>query len=108
MADVSTLLPAPSPSHSNLRGALWVLASALAFTLSTSLIKYLHQYSAPLQMFYAQVAGVLMILPTIVRAPRAAFVVKRMDILIGRSICSIFGIVLYYYSFQHLPLADAN
>ena len=44
----------------NLRGALWMLASAVGFTAMTTLIKFLGPgYPAALQTFYRQLAGVI-------------------------------------------------
>ncbi len=42
----------------NLRGALWMLASAIGFTAMTTLIKFPGpDYPAALQTFYRQLAG---------------------------------------------------
>jgi len=44
----------------NVRGALWMLGSALGFTAMTVLIKFLgDDYPASLQTFYRQAAGFL-------------------------------------------------
>lgn len=93
----------------NARGALWMLGSALAFTLMTTLIKFLgSDYPAAVQTFYRQLAGLLVLAPVIVRNPRAAFAAKRYDILIFRSSIGTIAVILSFYAYQALPLAEAN
>ena len=51
----------------NVHGALWMLGSALAFTAMATLIKFLGEdYPAPLQTFYRQLAGFLIVLMNLV------------------------------------------
>lgn len=93
----------------NLRGALWMLGSALAFTAMTVLIKFLGEdYPATLQTFYRQAAGLVILLPIIIRRRGAAFATTRPDILFFRSAAGTLGMVLSFYAFQEMPLADAN
>jgi drug/metabolite transporter (DMT)-like permease len=93
----------------NLRGALWMLASALGFTVMTILIKYLGPgYPAALQTFYRQLAGVIVLLPLIARDWRGTFRTTRPGILIFRSSAGVLAMILAFYAYQALPLADAN
>lgn len=93
----------------NLQGALWMLASALTFTAQTTLIKYLGaDYPAALQAFYRQAAGLFILLPVILRRRSAAFATNRPGILIFRSGAGTVGMILAFYAFQKMPLADAN
>ncbi|MDR6626739.1 DMT family transporter [Caulobacter segnis] len=93
----------------NLRGALWMLASAVGFTVMTTLIKFLGaDYPAALQTFYRQLAGVIVLLPLIARDWRGAFRTTRPGILIFRSSAGVLGLILGFYAYQKLPLADAN
>lgn len=93
----------------NLRGALWMLASAVGFTAMTTLIKYLGPgYSAALQTFYRQLAGVIVLLPLMARDWKAAFRTTRPGILIFRSSAGVLALILGFYAYQKLPLADAN
>jgi drug/metabolite transporter (DMT)-like permease len=95
--------------HRNSRGALWMLASAVTFTLMTLLIKLLgRDYPAALQTFYRQLAGVVVLLPVIARDPRAAFHTTRLGIMLFRAIAGTVGMILAIYAYQKLPLADAN
>lgn len=93
----------------NLRGALWMLASAVTFTVMTTLIKYLGAgYSAVLQTFYRQLAGFLILLPVILRHRSAAFATTRPGILIFRASAGTIAMILQFYAYQKMPLADAN
>lgn len=93
----------------NVRGALWMLASAITFTLMTSLIKFLGEnYSPALQTFYRQAAGLLVLAPIILRDPVAAFRTSRPGILLFRSLAGTIGMVLAFWAYQEMPLAEAN
>lgn len=93
----------------NLEGALWMLLSAVTFTAMTTLIKFLgRDYPAPLQTFYRQAAGLLVLAPWILRHPVRAFATTRPGILIFRSGAGTIGLILQFYAFQKMPLAEAN
>ena len=93
----------------NLRGALWMVGSALAFTGMTTLIKFLgDDYPAALQTFYRQLAGFIVLLPIILRRGKSAFTTTRPGILLFRSAAGTVGMILSFYAFQKMPLADAN
>ncbi len=105
------LSPAPARRalSPNLRGALWMLASAVTFTAMTTLIKFLGKdYPAPLQAFYRQAAGLLVLAPWILRHPVRAFATTRPGILIFRAGAGTIGLMLQFYGFQKMPLAEAN
>lgn len=93
----------------NVRGALWMLASAVTFTLMTSLIKFLgDDYSPALQTFYRQAAGMIVLAPIILRDPVSAFRTTRPGILLFRSLAGTLGMVLAFWAYQEMPLAEAN
>ena len=93
----------------NVQGALWMLASAITFTLMTSLIKLLgHDYSPALQTFYRQAAGLIVLLPVILRDPVGAFRTSRPGILLFRSLAGTLGMILAFWAYQEMPLAEAN
>jgi drug/metabolite transporter (DMT)-like permease len=93
----------------NVRGALWMLASAVTFTLMTSLIKFLgDDYSPALQTFYRQAAGLIVLLPLILRDPTGAFRTSRPGILLFRSFAGTLGMILAFWAYQEMPLAEAN
>jgi drug/metabolite transporter (DMT)-like permease len=93
----------------NVRGALWMLASAVAFTLMTSLIKFLgDDYSPAVQTFYRQAAGLIVLAPIILRDPVGAFRTTRPGILLFRSLAGTVGMILAFWAYQEMPLAEAN
>jgi drug/metabolite transporter (DMT)-like permease len=113
MSDEGVSLPRPGGRFArlspNLQGAVWMLASALTFTAMTTLIKYLGaDYPAALQTFYRQAAGLLILLPVILKHRGAAFATNRPGIIIFRSAAGTIGMILSFYAFQKMPLADAN
>lgn len=93
----------------NTQGALWMLLSAVTFSIMTTLIKFLgDDYPAALQTFYRQAAGLVVLAPIILRHRGAAFATNRPGILIFRSLAGTLGMILSFYAFQKMPLADAN
>jgi drug/metabolite transporter (DMT)-like permease len=97
------------PKSSNLQGALWMLLSAVTFSVMTTLIKFLgDDYPAALQTFYRQAAGMIVLIPLIARHRNAAFATTRPGIMIFRSVTGTVGMILSFYAFQKMPLADAN
>ncbi len=110
MADQA--IEASPPHHKlsgNLRGALWMLLSAVTFTAMTSLIKFLGaDYPASLQAFYRQAAGLVVLAPWILRNPGRAYATSRPGILIFRSAAGTVAMIMQFYAFQKMPLADAN
>ncbi|WP_347566998.1 DMT family transporter [Caulobacter sp. CCUG 60055] len=106
MADAAAAAPGLAP---NVRGALWMVASAISFTAMTTLIKYLGgDYPASLQTFYRQAAGLLVLAPLIARDWKGAFRTTRPGILFFRSAAGTLAMILSFYAYQKLPLADAN
>ena len=104
--DIAERHPGLAP---NVRGALWMLASALAFSVMTTLVKYLgNDYPAALQTFYRQAAGFVILLPIILIRGRAVYATTRPWILLFRSSAGTIGLILSFYAFQKMPLADAN
>lgn len=86
-----------------------MLASAMTFTVMTMLIKYLgDEYPPALQTFYRQAFGLLVMLPIVIGNPRAAFRTTRPGILLFRSLAGTVGMILAFYAYQKLPLAEAN
>jgi len=112
VADETPPVPEPAARPAlapNVRGALWMLASALGFTVMTTLIKFLgDDYPAALQTFYRQAAGLLVLAPMILRDWRGAFHTTRPGILFFRSAVGTVSMILSFYAFQVLPLAEAN
>jgi len=86
-----------------------MLGSAFTFTLMTMLIKYLGtDYPAALQTFYRQAAGLVVMVPLILKNPRRAFQTTRPVLVIFRSLGSTVATIMAFYAYQKMPLADAN
>lgn len=86
-----------------------MLGSAVGFTVMTVLIKFLGEdYPAALQTFYRQTAGLLVLAPLILRDWRGAFRTTRPGILLFRSAAGTLAMILAFYAYQKMPLADAN
>jgi drug/metabolite transporter (DMT)-like permease len=93
----------------NVIGALWMLAAAVSFTAMTTLIKYLGaDYPPALQTFYRQAAGFLILAPLIVRDWRGAFFTTRPAMMLFRSGLGTLAMIINFYAYQKMPLADAN
>lgn len=106
---MNRLKAAYAGASGNARGALWMILSAITFTVMTMLIKLLGEdYPATLQTFYRQLAGMLVLLPMILRDPRSAFRTTRPGILLFRALAGTAGMILSFYAYQKMPLADAN
>jgi drug/metabolite transporter (DMT)-like permease len=61
-----------------------------------------------LQAFYRQAAGLIVLAPIIIRDPIGSFRTTRPWILIFRSSAGVIGLILSFYAYQEMPLADAN
>lgn len=86
-----------------------MILSAITFTVMTMLIKLLGEdYPATLQTFYRQLAGMIVLLPMILRDPRGSFRTTRPGILLFRALAGTTGMILSFYAYQKMPLADAN
>ncbi len=93
----------------NTQGAVWMLLSAWLFVAMTTLVKYLgSDYSASLQTAYRQGASLLVLTPFILRAPVRILKSGRPGLLLFRAGCTTLGMILQFYSYHALPMADAN
>jgi drug/metabolite transporter (DMT)-like permease len=99
----------PARLSNNIAGALWMLLAAVAFTAMSSLVKFLGEgYTPGLQAFYRQLAGFAVLLPLILRDPIGAYRTNRLPMVLWRALAGFAAITLVFYSFQELPLAEAN
>lgn len=94
----------------NAVGALWMLASAGCFTAMATCLKLLAvaRYPESQMVFFRCAAGFATILPFMLRAPKGAWAVKRPWPLFLRCFLSTLGFFTGFYSFAHMPLADAQ
>jgi len=93
----------------NARGALWMLASGLTYSLAMALVKLLgDDYSSATQNMVRQGLGFVILLPFILRSPRMAFTMRRPAIMLARCAATSVSIILAFNSFHALGLAEAN
>jgi len=93
----------------NLRGALWVLASAVLFTVMQVLVKLLGGALHPFEVaFFRALTGVLFIAPVILRTGVAGFRASRPGLMILRGIVGSTAMLCGFYAIANLPLADAT
>src|SRR5215510_8131470 len=86
-----------------------MLGSAITFTVMTMLIKFLGDgYSASLQAFYRQAAGLIVLMPLMLHDPRGSFRTTRPGVLLFRALAGTLGMILSFYAYQKMPLAEAN
>lgn len=94
----------------NMRGVLWMLASAACFTIMTACIKSLAEqgYAESQMVFFRCAAGVVLLLPAVMRAGPSAWATSRPWVMARRCIGSAIGVLLAFYAFANLPLATAQ
>lgn len=94
----------------NMRGALWMLASAVAFTCMAVAIKLLavQGYAETQMIFFRCLAGVILLAPVMLRAGPSVWATPRPWVMARRCIGSAIGMLLGFYAFAHLPLATAQ
>jgi len=95
----------------NVRGALWVLASCVLFTLMIVLAKYLGGRLDSMQVaFFRALFGLIVIVPFLVRAGHAegGFRTKVLPVQLARGVIGTLAMLCGFYAITHLPLADAQ
>ncbi len=92
------------------QAVVWMLMTSVTFTGMLVLVKFLGAtYSAPVQTFFRQLAGAIVLIPFIWRfGLTASFATAAPVALFVRSALAVAGLILAFYSFQKLPLAQAN
>lgn len=97
------------PPQSNMRGAMWVLLSALTYSISMALVKLMGAgYPPQMQTFIRMLVGLMVLLPWILRDPVKAFATDKIGLFVARAMSSSLSMLLAFASFQQLPLAEAN
>ena len=93
----------------NLRGALWVLISAILFTVMQILVKMLGNSLSSFEIaFFRAATGVVFIGPLILRTGLSGFRASRPGLMIIRGIVGSSAMMCGFYAIAHLPLADAT
>lgn len=93
----------------NLRGALWMLGSALLFTVMSTLVKVLGSRLSAFEVaFFRSLTGLLFILPLIMRRGISSVHTHRPWLHLFRGALGSMGMMFGFYAFVHLPLATAS
>lgn len=95
----------------NLQGAIWVLLSGVTFVAMTTLVKHLSgDYPSHVQNFYRQTGSLIVAVPFMLRRPRSVLFVPRstMPALFLRALLATIGMILLLYTYEALPMAEAN
>jgi len=91
----------------NSRGALWMLASGLVFSVMALAIKLLGQRLDNLQIGFFRVAvGFIAILPFVARAGWSQIRTQHLHVHIIRAVFGLLAMYCSYYAIAHIPLAD--
>lgn len=93
----------------NLRGALWMLGSALLFTVMATLVKVLGSRLSSFEVaFFRSLTGLLFILPLVMRQGISSVHTHRPWLHLLRGGLGSMGMMFGFYAFVHLPLATAS
>ena len=99
----------PARPSLSLVGVGLMLAAIACNTLEVTFVHALGPgWPAPLQLFWRQGVGLLLIAPFVLRDPRGILTVSRPGILLFRSMAAMSALLLTIYAFSHLPMATAN
>jgi drug/metabolite transporter (DMT)-like permease len=101
---------ARTPLSGNMRGVLWMLLSAVCFTVMTTCIKLLAQqdYSESQMLFFRTAAGVILLAPAMIKGGWSVWATSRPWVMARRCIGSAIGVLLAFYAFGNMPLASAQ
>jgi len=92
-----------------LRAIAWMLAALVANTAELIMVHALgSNWPAPVQLFWRQAAGLIVLLPLVVRAGPSVFATGSIGILLFRCSAAMGGLLLWIYALSHLPLATAT
>jgi drug/metabolite transporter (DMT)-like permease len=94
----------------NLRGALWMLVSAVIFVCADSTIKYLTRTIEPVEIvFFRNVFSLCTLLPVMLRLGIVnAYRTDYPALQFSRAVLGGLAMVCIFYSLKYLPLADAT
>lgn len=95
----------------NAQGAIWVLLSGVTFVTMTVLVKHLSgDYPSHVQNFYRQTGSLIVAVPFMLRSPRQVLFVPlaTMPPLFVRALLATVGMILLLYTYEAVPMAEAN
>lgn len=91
------------------KGIAMMAFSAVLFTVTGILIKHLGaHFTYAVQAFFRMVVGFIVLSPALLQAGRSAWYTSRPRLMFVRCSLGALALTLSYYTFQALPLAEAN
>jgi drug/metabolite transporter (DMT)-like permease len=101
-------MTSPAPPTDNVRGAAWMVASALMFSIGSVLIKAVGQgLPSPQVVFFRCLFGLAIVVPFVARHGLTVFRTQRPDLHIVRILCATVAMLCGFYATSHLELATA-
>jgi drug/metabolite transporter (DMT)-like permease len=94
----------------NVQGAVWILMSAVIFTGTNALIKYMGSTLDSFQMvFFRGLFGTLFLIPIVWRAGGWDVLrTERMNFHLARGLTGSLALMTIFYALTHMPLADVT
>ena len=94
-------------ANATLNGLAWTVASGFLFMILNAVVRNLTLALDPFQVqFLRYFAGLVVMLPWIIRAGIAAYKPNGLGGQLGRGVVHTFGLLLWFYALPHVPLAD--
>jgi drug/metabolite transporter (DMT)-like permease len=101
-ADLERLAP-------NVRGALWLLASALAMSIQSAAVKWVGESIHSFQITFLRGAlGLVLIAPILVREGGLRLGRSRLRLHFARAGAGVLSMGCSFYAYTHMPLAEAT
>ena len=93
----------------NIQGTLWILASAVLFTVMATLVKVLGGRLNSWEVaFFRSLTAIIVVFPLMARHGWSGFHTKRPLLHLVRGTFGSLGMMCGFYAFVHLPLATAS
>jgi len=103
-----TATTAPARAPNPVAGALWMVTSALAFTIANGMIRPAAADMHPLQVvFFRNCFGLLFMAPIIFGGGFAVLRTKRLKLHLARGVTFLLGMSTWFWAVPHVPLVDA-
>ncbi len=108
MTDPAPMSQTPPRPFDPVAGALWMLASAAAFTIANIMIRPAAAEMHPLQVvFFRNVFGIVFMAPILFRSGFGVLRTKRLKLHLARGCTFLAGMTTWFWAVPHVPLVDA-
>ncbi|MGH6953108.1 MAG: DMT family transporter [Alphaproteobacteria bacterium] len=97
-----------SGGSSAVRGALWMIASVIAFTVMSTAIRPVSEHLHPIELlFFRNVIGVAVMTPWIVRVGVGALRTERLGLHVLRALLVLGAMLCWFYAVTQIPFVEA-